>query len=191
MSEKLQTTSGEPKVKGLAVLNLVAALRNAVEDPAQKVPEELLPYLEERILVSTWYPEKHHFHLMEILAEELKIPGKDVWVFLGRKNAEIDLEGIYSAMVMRGNPRATLERFPRIWRLYRDRGRPEVVSSSATEGVVEIADYPFAGSTMARLVKGYLEEALELAGGKDVQVEIEAEGGDDEPMCWRARWSVD
>lgn len=190
MPEQSRETSEEPKVKGLAVLNLVAAFRDAVENPSQKVPEELRPYLEERILVSSWYPEKHHLRLMEILAEELKIPGKDVWVFLGRKNAEIDLDGIYSAMVMRGNPRATLERFPRIWRLYRDHGSPEVVAATEDEGVIEIGDYPFAGSTMARLVKGYLEEALRQAGSGDVTVEIESEGSEDQPMRWRARWSA-
>lgn len=186
---------GPPRIKGLALMNLVAAMKAVRDDAAEAVSEELRPYLAGRILVSSWYPERHQFELMRILAGWIERPDKDVWRYLGRKNAEADLGGIYSAMVLSGRPAATFLRAPRIWRLYRDTGVQTVrdVDETAGRGVVELRDYPFAGPEMARLVAGYYEEMLRRAGAVDPELVPEtsdASGASGAAMVWHASWST-
>lgn len=173
------------------MMNLVAAMKAAHPSAAGAVPVELRPYVQGKVLVSSWYPEEHHMELLRILAGWIRQPGKDVWHYLGRKNAQVDLSGIYSAMVLVGRPAATLRRAPRIWRLYRDTGVESVrdIDESAGTARLELRDYPFMGPEMAGLVSGYFEEMLRQAGAEDVTVEVLDDGtGDDDVMKWRVAW---
>lgn len=176
------------------MLNLAAAMKAVRTDVADLVPEDLRPYLKGRVLVSSWYPEVDHIRLMRILADWIRQPGKDVWHYIGRKNAEIDLGGIYSAMVASGRPDATLQRGPRLWRLYRDSGVEVVrdLDAVAGSGVIELRDYAFAGPEVASLVSGYFEQALLIAGAASATVATVSDGADssDGVMLWQASWQV-
>lgn len=180
---------GKPRIKGLAVINLVAAMKGARPDAASAVPEDLRSYLQGRVLVSSWYAEEDHFRLLEILARWLERPGKDVWAFLGRKNAEIDLGGIYSAMVLKGRPKATMMRASKLWRLYRDTGdhRVELEESGGCRAILR--DYAFAGPEVAAMVGGYYGELNRRAGAATWDVTSTSTGtGPDAVMEWRISW---
>ena len=179
----------EPQVKGIAMREAIASLMEREDEARDKIPIHLQHYLEESVLASSWYPEADHFELMEVIAGLYEQPGKDVWFWMGQNTASTDLRNLYRAMVQEGQPITTLKRFPKIWRLYRTSGHVRVQTIGTTKGLVRLYDYPFVTPKFARLLAGYLSEAITISGGKKVLVNPTSLGQKvGAPAIWAVSW---
>lgn len=176
-------------VKGTGLVQVVKALRSRREASLEVLPERLHPYLDRQVLASSWYPEEDSFALLRALATQRAADGDDVWEALGRASASDDLAGIYSSMVQRGNPWATLQRLPRLWRLYHDSGRLEVGVHGDKAARLELRDFPLADDDYCRLVSGYVAALLALAGAQEVEVRCLEPPAAGRPPRWDVRWS--
>lgn len=181
----------EPKIKGIAMKGAIDALLEDEEAARAAMGDHLLHYLEQPILVSSWYPEEDHFELLEAIAEVYAQPGKDVWFWMGRSTAARDLRNLYKAMVQEGQPITTLKRFPKLWRLYRTAGHVKVQTIGTSKGLIRIYDYPFVNARFDKMLAGFLSEAITISGGKKVVVNPTSTGRRvGAPAIWVVSWTL-
>jgi hypothetical protein len=156
------------RVKGTNVLGTVKALRANRERALKLLPTRLHRYLEERILVSTWYPEADQIEMLRVLANFLP-PEPNPLVVMGRMAAMQDLSGVYRGHVRPGDPRRTLASCGALWRNYHDTG--EMTASDETERstIIRLRGYRAACREMCLVTAGYIVEIATQAGGRDVR----------------------
>lgn len=180
---------GGGRIKGTGIIHVVKALR-IQRDRAQGVlPERLRPYLTEKIRLAGWYPEEDAVALHVAFAA-LAPRRDDFWEWLGAQSASLDLVELYDSMVRRGDPRGTLEQLDALWRLYHDTGRVQVVHEPGGSVRLELHDFLYGGESFARLMRGYVAEAIRLAGARDPEVTILHLGDAERPWRWRVRWTA-
>ncbi|HTF32262.1 MAG TPA: DUF2378 family protein [Myxococcota bacterium] len=178
-----------PQIKGTAMLQCVKALRAQREKAAALLPRELQHYLEKRIAISVWYPEKDHLALLRAVAELVGGGRRDVWEFLGRASARSDLQGVYRNMLKVGDPDATLRRGPALWQAYHDSGTVTVTWESENLVRVELADYGLRAAEMCGVFGGYYHELLHLSGAREVSVAHTACRLSGAQECqWHTKW---
>ena len=158
------------KVKGSSMLGAVKALRLRKDESRALLPWELRHYLEDRVLVSSWYPEEDLLCLLKALDKILPDQGMDVYEFMGLMSARADLSGVYSNMFRPGDPVGSLKRCSVIWQSHHDTGKLEVVVSSQERAVVQLSGFGLPSNELCRTIKGWIRELITMAGGKDTIV---------------------
>lgn len=187
------------QIKGTGMVNVIKGLKVQADDSLQQLPDSLRHYLKEQILVASWYPADDFIALLQYLCKILppdalrSTPGtpptQDPWEWMGRRCAAIDLVEIYSSMLQYGRPWRTLERFPRLWRLYFDTGRAEVAIAGDQAARVELSNFPFAvHENYCRHLAGYLFEAMHLAGAQGTEIDVLNTATATEPARWSIQW---
>jgi hypothetical protein len=178
-------------IRGAATLGTVKNLRIHRRRALELLPARLHFYLGEQVRVDDWYPMSDHLELLRALVEIL--PGApreaDPWQWLGELSAGFELREIHTTVVVRGDPRATLENLPWIWSIYHDAGTVEVTLTDAGRGCIELRDFPFATDEYCRLLTGYDLEALRLSGAEEATVRCFRRG--DGRAGWEAAWQDD
>ena len=174
----------QPRIKGVAMLEVVKGLRLHKEAASRVLPADLHTYLERRVEIGEWYPEADHFALLRAAAELFGPPGLEAWRWMGRQRATLDLREVFSDHLHPGDLHATLSGFESLWSLYRDSGRVEVTTTAAPYEICLI-DFAFLSAETVRLFTGYIETAFELAGLRGLRVM--------EPVEWApesAKWTI-
>jgi hypothetical protein len=179
------------KIKGIALIGIVKALRALRKGSEAKLPAVLLYYLDERIIVSEWYPEEDYRVLLLTLGELIadKVPG-NVWEFLGEEGARAQFGATYAPVVVKGDPVRTLKRAPMTWALYHDTGRVKIdVDDAHRAARVELHGYPIACRRICSSTTGYLRQLLIQSGTRTATVEMIACPRPEEgPVVWVAEW---
>lgn len=174
------------KVKGTGILHVVKALRVRRDHVEPLLPEPLRVYLEQRILMGTWYPAEDLIDLLRTLVHFVPKATGNPWHWMGEQSARVDLGEIYSAMIQKGNAWATLQRLPRLWRLYQDSGKLEVGVAGSTRAQVILTEYAFAEAEFCTLVSGYVQELM-LTAGTQAEVKL-LQSGSTKGARWLVEW---
>ena len=178
----------DAKVKGTNVLSAVKALRMGREQAEQLLPPSLRRYLEERILVSSWYPEADLMGLLHVLGKFL--PGDDPFYFMGRHTASEHLAGIYRGHLRPGDLERTLRSAPALWRNYHDTGDMTVSIDEPGRATLELSQFTSTTAEFCRLLRGYFSALAEQAGAKDVAVaKVECILGGARACRWTMTWT--
>ncbi|MEM8993160.1 MAG: DUF2378 family protein [Acidobacteriota bacterium] len=177
------------KIKGTGVVSVVRLLRDRRDHVEPILAADLRPYLDQQVLVASWYPESDFLGLLRAMAHFTPKSGGDSWLWLGGHCAQVDLVEVYASMVQRGNIWGTLERFPRLWRLYHDSGKADVGMVKAKEARVFVRDFAFADEDFCRFLSGYLDRMLQLAGAQKIEVRAMRLGGVGRAATWNVRWA--
>ena len=172
-------------IKGTGIFTVLKLLKKR---GVQELPQGLSSYYEKQVLVASWYPEDDFIDLLQVLAHSAPAKEKDPWQWGGRAVAHMDLLQIYSFMVQKGSPLGTLQRLPRLWRLYHDSGRADVGILEDGRAQVQVADYAFADEYFCRWMKGYIAEMLHIGGARGINVRSLRTGSLDKPAQWLAQW---
>jgi len=179
------------KIKGVALVGLVKALRALRKDSEAKLPAMLRHYLDERVIVSDWYSEEDYRVLILTLGELIadKVPG-NVWEFLGEEGAKAQLGATYAPVVTKGDPLRTLKRAPMTWALYHDTGRVKVdIDETRRTARVELHGYPIACPRICASTTGYLRQLLIQSGTRTATVGMTVCPRPEEgPVIWVAAW---
>lgn len=177
-------------IKGTGILQVVTMLRERRDHAEPLLKEPLRPYLDRHVLVASWYPEPDFLDLLEAMSHLApKAEAADPWGWLGRESAAVDLVEIYGSMVQKGSPWGTLQRLPRLWKLYHDSGRADVGVLGDAKAQVMVSDFAFATPEFCRYLNGYLGEMLRLAGAEGVRVAPLHVGANGQPARWSASWT--
>lgn len=192
-----QVGSGGPKHKGVGVLAIVEGLK-ATPAAQRHLPEALKHYLSEPILPSGWYPERDYNVLIEALALGTGRRGGDVWRTFGRLAAQRDIAGeqqeiperqrVKTAGVYRSfrdkdshDLAGMFQCLERLWRLYHDSGRLNVVRATDDRSsvLVRIVGFHFPLRGLLDVQTGYIAEYARLVGFRvDVRLTRSANAGD-------------
>ena len=177
-----------PKVKGTNMLSACKALRAIKEQARPVLPPHLHRYLEERILVSSWYPEVDLMGLLDALGKLTN--AADPFAFMGRHTAREHLAGIYRGHLRPGDLERTLMSATALWRNYHDTGDMSSVVEAPYRALLRLRDFAAASREFCRLLSGYFSELAEQAGGKQVKVTKLDCVLDGAVECrWRMTWS--
>lgn len=161
------------KIKGSQVLSVVKALRSVREAAEARAPAHLTQYLNERILLASWYPETDFRDLVLLLGSIVgsSVEG-NVWRWIGETGAERDFNGIYASMVRKGDTRWTVQQMPVGWRLYRDSSVLSVHDLSDGHAELAVRGYPVMCPELAEVNAGYFAGALRASGATSYAVRV-------------------
>lgn len=146
-------------IKGIGMIGIVKALRSRRDAVADLLPPELHRYLQESIVVTSWYPEEDYLTLLRIYARTWPERG---YAEIGRLGAREVLKGIYRNIVF-GAVESAARRMKVNWRNYHDTGELSAESLPGTIRVT-VTDYPVTASELCELNTGYFAELLHIAG---------------------------
>jgi hypothetical protein len=167
---------------------VVKFLRANRAEAEKQLPSELLHYLGERVLPSTWYPLEDYWGLMRVLVSIAKV-GPDGFAQMGHFLARTDLAGIYKSVVHAGDPGRTMASTTAIWRNYYDEGRIRVELERAA-ALLTLHDFPYQVRELCGQLEGYFAEMAIASGAQEVKalhLSCRLRGG---PSCrWRVSWS--
>jgi len=172
------------KTKGSTVLTPVKLLRGRREEALKVLPPQLHHYLEERIVVASWYPEDDVIALIKACAAVLPIPG-DIYETMGAAGAKGHLEGIYAHLLGRDlSARAVT-----LWKTQHDSGELTVGGTTPDSATYTLCGWDHASREYCRLLGAYFVEVHRLAGAAEPSVvhpKCRATGGD--ACVWTVRW---
>ena len=178
-----------PKVKGTNVVGAVKLLRANRERALALLPARLHHYLQERLLVSSWYPEDDQIELLRVIAKMMP-PAPNPFIVMGLTTAQADLTGIYRNYLRPDDPQRTLSAAGGLWRNYHDSGEMSASNEGPSGAVVRLRGYQAACGEMCRVVEGYLTGCARVAGARDVRTTKLTCCLDGAPECsWRLAWS--
>jgi uncharacterized protein (TIGR02265 family) len=175
------------EIKGTQLLGVVKALRAQRERAAPLLPERLLTYLDERVLVSTWYPDADYRDLMLVLGRLLASQVKgNVWRAIGAGGAARDFGDTYAPLIRAGETRWTIEHLPVGWRFVRNTGVLSIQALTDSSARLVLTDYPLMCSELAEVTAGYFDGAMGASGAQQHSVEVIDVGAD--RAGWMLRW---
>ncbi|HMJ14349.1 MAG TPA: hypothetical protein VK524_23195 [Polyangiaceae bacterium] len=184
------------RIKGTSFIEVVKVLRANRDVAATLVPAPLHGYFHDRLLPNNWYPEEEYKVLLLVVGRILApLITSNVWEFLGEQGASRDFARTYASFVRIGDPRGSLLLSGRIWSLYRDTGRLEVLldpeNGLRTEARALLYDYELACPEIAGTITGYFRTLVRLSGGRDVRVElVKARPYKQGPSEWTLRFDA-
>lgn len=184
------------RIKGTAMLNAVKFLRaNFKERALELLPPAQRKHLNDRILVSSWYPEEDNLAIVRVLARILKENvtdvGDDVYAYMGRYVAQADFSTFYANLILQGDPEETLGRAAVAWRMYHDTGSLSVSIQGPGRARMELSDYGLPSKEMCSVLKGVHEQMIVMAGAQEVSSkEINCRNRGDQSCVWEVRWKA-
>jgi hypothetical protein len=155
-----------PSVKGTILVPLIKALRARREDARAALPRELHHYLEERVLLTAWYPEHEHLTMLRVLGKLLSL---NSYVTMGTVLAQFELNGVYRAQLHEGDAMRTIRGFTQFWPINHDTGTIEIVERDGGASVI-LSGYVIIAREICEIISGYVEEAVRMAIGRAPQV---------------------
>lgn len=181
------------KIKGSGIVLLVKALRAQRDRAAEVLAPRLRAYLEERVLVSSWYPEEDYVELLRGLRKIMHEGDPRAYEAMGAVSARVDLTGLYKHQLHEGDPAKTLRRGVQVWPSYHDTGRMELSlqdePGSTRRATLDLAGYAMACEETCRVNTGWIHTQLSMAGARDVEVVHTRCAGKGEAVCrWEAKW---
>lgn len=179
------------KAKGTAILGLVRFLRRHREAAAAALPPRLLHYLDERVHVSSWYPEEDLLELARVAAPMLPPDVPEPYELMGRISARDHFEGAYAHLFSGvSDPLAIPARAFALWASMHDSGRLETAVEPPDAVRVELVDFALPSREMCAIVGGYVAETLRVVGFGAPQAQKLSCRLDGAPRCaWRCRFT--
>jgi len=173
------------RAKGTVVIGLVKALRKHKERSREVLVERLHHYLDERIVVASWYPLEDYVALLRAVGKVLGNANGDTYVEMGRSAARDHMEGTYSRLKKTVNRQAA---FTLLASMY-DTGEMKVLERAPGRALLEWIGFALPTREVCETFTGYQAQRMEMQGFEDVTVRhirCRAEGS---PSCrWELAW---
>jgi predicted hydrocarbon binding protein len=123
------------------------------------------------ILVSSWYPLQA---TVETLVTIDRLFGKgdlSLCREMGRYTARAALAGgVQQSFVREHDPGFVIKMGPVIWRQYYDSGEIQVEQTGEESAISRIVDFEEPHKVLCLSIQGWMEEAMEIWGGTEIQV---------------------
>jgi uncharacterized protein (TIGR02265 family) len=132
------------------------------------------------ILTVKWYPFELGKRLDSAIVDVLAGGRPEFFERLGEASADKNLTTLHHGFMTEGRPQAFLAKAPAIYALYYETGRREYQQTGENQGVLTTHDAETFSAADCLTVVGWYRRALQMCGGKNVQVveqECRARGG--------------
>jgi hypothetical protein len=178
------------KAKGSTFSGLTEFLRRQGEAGRRAVRPDLHRYLDEEVVLSSWYPEEDLLDLIRAMVHLLPPPASRVLEGAGRTSARLHAEGVYSRLIRQSgeDPVAFARRSFALWASQHDTGR--LILEPEGEGArVRLVDYALPSREMCTIVGSYIAEVLRISGIAKVRIQKLACRLDGRDECaWHCAW---
>ena len=171
------------KAKGTVVIGLVKALRKNKEKAREVLPANLIRYLDERIVVASWYPLDDYIGLVRAVGKVLGNQSGETYVEMGRAAARDHMEGTYSRLKKSVNRQAA---FTLLTSMY-DSGEMKVLERAPGHALVEWVGFALPTREVCETFTGYQLQRMEMQGFEDVSVRHTRCRAEGSPSC---RWDI-
>jgi hypothetical protein len=179
--------------KGSQLLNAVKVLRGQRERAREILPPRLHKYLDERLMASTWYPLDDHVELIRAITTLIAPTGvaDSAWQLMGRGTARMDLTGIYSAQLRRGDAEGTMRWMAVMWKNAFDVGEVKVQLVGPTSATVALRGFPLRTREICGICTGYIVESVVLAIDREPDVRhVVCRGLGGNECSWTVSWNA-
>ncbi len=173
--------------KGTAVTALVDYVRSTqgeegVRRLLERLPDDSRALLADKILPSGWYPFVPAFVTPTRVVCEL-FHGGDVsgaWQ-VGRYSADSALKGVYKALLVFVSPKTVVERGPGVLAAYYRPLETRVTKLAEGRYGLHLSGMDEPSPIFDRRIAGWTERALEMAGAKDIEIDLVSSASDGAP----------
>ena len=174
------------KAKGTVVVEVVKSLRSSRAKALELLPEKLHHYLEERIVVASWYPLEDYLTLLRTVGRIMSPKGgMAVFEKLGRIAARAHMDGTYSRFKNTTNRQAS---FTLLTSMY-DSGELRVLEREPGHAVLEFVGFAQPARELCETFTGYQLERMSIQGFEDVRVKHTRCRGEGQANClWEVSW---
>jgi hypothetical protein len=175
------------RTKGTALIGLVKTLRSQRTRALELLPAELHHYLDERILIGSWYPDRDVQRVLKAFIQLMG--GTDGWERAGVLLARKDLTTVYANVLAGRSLEQVLTHISGLWGNYHDTGTEHASFLTGT-CKIEIRDFAIRSSDYCRLIGAYNGELVERAGGRVAKTRKVSCTSRGDPSCiWEYDWS--
>jgi|YNPNPStandDraft_1061719.scaffolds.fasta_scaffold00617_11 hypothetical protein len=133
-----------------------------------------------------WYPVAAFCVVLEGMEKALGSGFGEIARESGRYSAEKAAQGPHRLLFFFASPIFIVKRTNALWGFYHDFGKIVVSSDGANAARFSLIGCPALPEIYRHNIAGWVERALELAGGRDVRVEILPR--EDDVLPFRASW---
>ncbi len=173
------------KAKGTVVVDLVKALRKNKQKALTLLPERLHHYLQERIVIASWYPLEDYIALLCAAGQVLSPDDANVYQTMGRAAARSHMEGTYSRLKDKANRQAT---FTLLSSMY-DTGEMKVAERAPGRAALEYHGFALPTREVCDTFTGYNLERMTMLGFDNPTVHHVSCRANGEPTCrWLLEW---
>jgi hypothetical protein len=185
------------RAKGVIIAQHVRIIRKAKDE---RLLEGLTPEQRQavasRILPSSWYPYDLYAATLDVIYQKMAGGQPEAARNMGQFVAALTLQGHYSMFLKAGHPHETLRLFPAIWHNFFDFGKaayrmPEAERDAPPPNFAEteLSGFRDISRPLCLIMQGFLEKAVELAGGVDPAVhEVSCATFGDSTCSIRVEW---
>ena len=152
--------------KGTVLVGLVKLLRKNKERAREVLPPRLTHYLEERVVLASWYPLEDYIELTRAAAKVIPNAGPDVFEMMGRVSARDHMEGTYSRLKRGVNRQAAHTLLSSLY----DTGEMKVLDRAPGRAVIAFERFAIPAREVCENFTGYHAERMTIQGFKDVRV---------------------
>ncbi len=160
-------------MKGSNLIGLVKLLRGLRKTrPLQGLSPAALALLDERVLVTDWYPFEPFLEFVELTYRDLLKGSEEAALQMGIAGGREALAGVHKAFISQGDAAASLLAMKPAWRAYFDFAQlsAEKVGTNAVR--FNLIDYPDVGAAHGMLIVGWHVAAARLAGSEKARAEV-------------------
>ena len=173
--------------KGTALIGLVKTLRSQRARALELLPAELHHYLDQRVLISSWYPDRGVQRVLKAFIQLMGAP--DGWEKAGVLLARKDLTTVYANLLAGRSVESVLTHISALWGNYHDTGT-EHASFVKGKCRIEIRGFAVRNPDYCRLIGAYNGELVERAGGRVRMVrKVSCTSKGDASCIWEYDWS--
>ena len=142
-----------------------------------------------RILVGRWYPFETFVALLRAIDDTYGKGDNKLLVTLGKFSCEDGLSTVYRFFYKIGSPNFIISRAAKVWSSYYDPGDMKVKKNEKGHAIVELRNWPIPRKEHCVRVKGWIIRAIEMSGGKEVQVkEVKCQCEGDRICRYDMKW---
>jgi len=159
--------------KGTNLIELIKALRvHQRMRPIEGLSGAAQSLLDERILVSDWYPLEPFLELLKVTYDRLLGRNPERALQVGVAGSTVALQTTYRAYIHHGDPAGSVLAMRHIWRAFFDFG--DVKANLEPDGSVRfvLTGYPDIPPVHAALITAWSVAAARLAGSEKAAVDI-------------------
>ncbi|MCP3144689.1 TIGR02265 family protein [Pyxidicoccus xibeiensis] len=170
------TEGSGSRIKGGVLISRLNMLRQhggqvRVDDVLRRLPPEDQAVLRKMILPIAWYPLELNLRLDTAIAEVMSPEDKRrAFVDMGRASAEEALHGAQHVFVRPGDPQFLLSQAPQIYRFYYAVGSRTYERAGERAAVLRTFGAENVTETDCLTIIGWHERAVELSGGRAVNI---------------------
>lgn len=171
--------------KGTVMVEAVKALLAHRDKALPLLGEKLAHYLDDRIVLASWYPVEDYTGLLRVLGR-VAPPGRiSACEQMGRDAARSHMSGTYSRLAKSADRKAAMTLTSSMY----DSGEMRVVEREAGRAVWELVGFAAPSREICETFTGYQAERMQLLGFEDVVVRHTRCRATGSPNCfWDLTW---